>query len=130
MGRAGSAIVEQKMIVDDSMLPPAEELAKLQEVKPELVDWVMARAEKEQEARIDFNRKRLLLAERDLKGTQWTNILCLVFAFLIIVAGLGTTIYLLMNDKDLAGTICAGGTVVAAAALFTRIPKREKSDEK
>ena len=124
MGRSGDAIVEQKTIVDDSMLPTAEELAKLKEVKPELVDWVMVRAEKEQDARIEFNKDRVRLAKTELGGTIWVNVISLLFAFLIVLGGMAATLWALREGLTVAGTIFAGTTLVGAAALFTRIPKR------
>ncbi len=123
MGHTGGAIVEQKTIVDDSMLPAAEELAKLKDVKPELVDWVMTRAEKEQDARIDFNKKRVKLANKELNGTIWVNVASLIFAFFIVVGGMAATLWALREGMTVAGTIFAGTTLVGAAALFTRIPK-------
>lgn len=123
MGRSGNAIVEQKTIVDDSMLPTADELAKLKDVKPELVDWVMARAEKEQDARIEFNKNRVKLANKELNGTIWVNLISLIFAFLIVSGGMFATIWALRKGMTIAGTIFAGTTLVGAAALFTRIPK-------
>ena len=124
-----NTIMEQRMELDDSMLPAAEELAKLKAVKPELVDWVMARAEKEQEARIDFNKKRVKLASRDINGTICVNVMSLVFAFLIIIGGMAATLWTLREGMTVAGTIFAGTTLVGAAALFTRIPKQGKKKE-
>ena len=129
MGRAGNAIVEQKTIVDDSMLPTAEELAKLKDVKPELVDWVMTRAEKEQEARIEFNRGRVKLAKKDLNGTIWVNVLSLIFAFVIVLGGMAATLWVLREGMTIVGTIFAGTTLVGAAALFTRIPKNRTKEK-
>lgn len=129
MEQAVKAIVEQKTIVDDSILPPAEELAKLKEVKPELVEWVMDRAEKEQDARIDFNQGRMRLAKKELNGTIWVNVLSLAFAFLIVVCGMGATLWALKNGMEVAGTIFAGTTLVGAAALFTRIPRKPSKEK-
>lgn len=126
---SGNAVVEQRMEVDDSMLPAAEELAKLKEVKPELVDWVMARAEKEQEARIDFNKNRVKLAKKELGNTFCINILSLIFAFLIIIGGMVVTLWTLKEGMTIAGTIFAGTTLVGAAALFTRIPRNRNQKE-
>ena len=126
MGRGGHAVIEQRMVVDDSMLPAAEELSRLQEVRPDLIDWVMERTAQEQNARHEFNRERVRLAHRELTGTLWVNILCLVFAFLIVAGGMTGSIWMLANGMTVAGSIFAGGTIIGAAALFTRIPKTKK----
>lgn len=124
MVQSGNAILEQKTIVDDSMLPTAEELGKLKEIKPELVDWVMSRAEKEQDARIAFNQNRVKLANKELNGTIWVNVISLIFAFLIVLGGMAATLWALRENMTVAGTIFAGTTLVGAAALFTRVPKK------
>lgn len=62
---------EQNTIYDDNLLPPAEELAKINEVSPEIIPWIMARTEKEQDARISFNKRRIHLAETDIKRTHF-----------------------------------------------------------
>lgn len=123
------AVVEQKTVIEDSFLPSAEELYKLKEVKPELVDWIMERAAKEQDARHDFNRARVRLAKKEMNGTIWINILCILFAFLIIIAGILATLWMLYKGMAVAGTIFAGGTVIGAAALFMRIPKNTKNNK-
>lgn len=126
MGKSGHAVVEQRMVVDDSMLPAAEELARLQDVRPDLVDWVMERTSQEQNARHEFNKARVNLANRELTSTLVINILCIVFAFLIVVGGMAASIWMLSNGMTIAGSIFAGGTILGTAALFTRIPKSKK----
>ena len=127
--RNSGAVVEQKTVIEDSFLPSAEELYKLKEVKPELVDWIMERAAKEQDARHDFNRARVRLANKEMNGTIWINILCILFAFLIIIAGILATLWLLHKEMTVAGTIFASGTIIGAAALFMRIPKNTKNNK-
>ncbi len=126
--KGGGTILEQKTIVDDSMLPPAKELAMLKEIKPELVDWVMKKAEKEQDARIEFNKNRIMLAKKDLNGKIWVNIISLIFAFMIVIVGIVATIWALKEGLTVAGTIFAGTTLVGAAALFTQIPKNHTKE--
>lgn len=126
MGKGGHAVIEQRMVVDDSMLPAAEELARLQEIRPDLIDWVMERTAQEQNARHEFNRERVRLANRELTGTIRVNILCLIFAFVIIICGMVVSVWMLYNGKTAAGTVFAGTTIIGSAALFTRIPKTKK----
>lgn len=54
--RNGEIMVEQNMAYDDSLLPNAEELQKLQEIDGAIVPWIMQRTEVEQNARIEFNK--------------------------------------------------------------------------
>ena len=38
--------LEQRTVVDDNLLPPAEELAKLNDISKEILPWIMNRTEK------------------------------------------------------------------------------------
>lgn len=120
-----NAVVEQHTVIEESILPAADELKKLQEIDSSLVQWVMVRCEKEQNFRHNFSNDRLKLTKKDMNGTIWINILCLIFAFILILAGFGASIYLIMNDVNIAGTIFAGASIIGVAALFTRIPSKK-----
>lgn len=91
-----------------------------------MVDWVMVRAEKEQDARIEFNKNRIKLANKELNGTVWVNVISLIFAFIIVIGGMCATLWVLHEGMTVAGSIFAGTTLVGAAALFTRIPKNKQ----
>jgi hypothetical protein len=43
----GQSVVEQQVSIDDDLLPNAIELAKLKDINPSIVPWVMERAEQE-----------------------------------------------------------------------------------
>lgn len=119
--------LEQQTLMDDSLLPPAEELSKLNTISPDIVKWVLARTEKEQEARIEFNQKRIRLAEYDLKSIHKFNFLALIFAFLIIAAGMGISFLFIVNGMNIQGTIFAGGTLVTAAYTFIKATNNKRN---
>lgn len=54
VSRRDGVAIEQNTIVDDSLLPSAEELEKLKQIDPSIIEWIMRRTEKEQDARIKF----------------------------------------------------------------------------
>lgn len=107
------AVMEQTTIMDDSMLPSAEELAKLKSIEPNAITWIMERAEEEQKARIQFNKDNMSLAKKQQRLSFIYDFTALFVVALILLAFGGCSVYLLMHDKDLAGTIFAGVAVVA-----------------
>ena len=116
---------EQNTIVDDNLLPSADELAKLNGISEDIIPWIMARTEKEQDARIKFNEDRMRLSENDLKFAHKYNMLALVMAFLIVLLFLSASFYLIISGKEVIGTIFAGGTIVGIVSYFLNA-KRKK----
>jgi len=113
----GGFVIEQRSIYDDSLLPPAEELAKLKEINPDIVTWVMERTAFEQE-------ERLKIAKYEFRGGRRYNITALIFAFIVIIAGLSFSTFLISNSFNIVGTIFAGGTLVMAATAFIHASKK------
>lgn len=116
---------EQNTIVDDNLLPSADELAKLNGISEDIIPWIMARTEKEQDARIKFNEDRMRLSEKDLNFAHKYNMLALVMAFLIVLLFLSASFYLIISGKEVIGTIFAGGTIVGIVSYFLNA-KRKK----
>ena len=115
----GGFIIEQHSVYDNSLLPPAEELAKLKEINPEIVDWVMERTTFEQV-------ERLKIAKFEFRGARRYNVTALIFAFAVIIAGLSFSTFLIYNSMDIVGTIFAGGTLIMAANAFIKASKNKK----
>ena len=122
--------IEHNNIEDDSLLPAADELSKLNEVSPDIVPWIMARTEKEQDARIKFNEDRMALAKKDLKSTIVYNFIALIMAFFIVIAFLSGSFYLIVNGFETIGTIFAGGTIVIIVCYFLNASKRRSNKDK
>lgn len=117
---------EQRTIVDDNLLPSADELARLNEVSKDIIPWIMARTEKEQDARIKFNEDRMRLSENDLNFAHRYNMTALIMAFLIVIAFLSASFYLIISGKELIGSIFAGGTIVGIVSYFLNSNNRRK----
>ncbi len=117
--------LEHNAVYDDSLLPSADELAKLNSISSDIVPWIMERTEKEQNARIKFNEDRMRLMEKDIKNTYNYNIVALIMAFLITIAFLIFSFYLVINGKGVEGTIFAGATVVMIVAYFIKAKNKE-----
>ena len=124
-------LYEQNMMIDDTIIPNAEELAKLKEVDPSLVRWVTSRCEQEQNFRHDFSRSQLKLANKELNGNISLHWACLIMVFLLILGALGASVYMLIIGISLAGSIFAGGTVIGIIIAFSKLlPSRNKSQTK
>lgn len=116
---------EQNTIVDDNLLPSADELAKLNGISEDIIPWIMARTENEQDARIKFNEDRMRLSEKDLKFAHKYNMLALVMAFLIVLLFLSASFYLIISGKEVIGTIFAGGTIVGIVSYFLNANRKK-----
>lgn len=116
---------EQKTVVDDNLLPSADELAKLNEVSKDIIPWIMERTEKEQDARIKFNEDRMHLSEKDLKFAHKYNMTALIMAFLIVILFLSASFYLIISGKEIIGSIFAGGTIVGIISYFLNSKKKQ-----
>jgi uncharacterized membrane protein len=120
--------IEHQNIEDDSLLPPAEELVRLNKVSPEIITWIMKCTEKEQDARIKFNEDRMRVTESDFKHVHQYNFTALILAFLIVVLFLGSSFYLIINGFETIGSIFAGSTLALIVFYFLRVPKFHSDD--
>jgi uncharacterized membrane protein len=112
--------IEQNTIMDDNLLPPAEELEKLKQVDASIVSWIMQRAEKEQDTRLQFNRDNMQLAHKESEITR--SALWLAFILAIVILSLsGLFIYL---GKEVAGTIFGGVGVFVVIQSFLKFGRK------
>lgn len=115
--------LEHNTVVDDSLLPSADELAKLNNVSDKIIPWIMERAEKEQDARIKFNEDRMEIAQGDFKHTHRYNFTALIMAFAIVLIFIGFSFYLIMHGQETVGTIFAGSTIALIVSYFLKSKK-------
>lgn len=118
--------VEQTSIYDDSLLPPADELAKLKELDPDIINWVKKRTEIEQDARIKFNENKVKLMDKNMRQVFMHNMVCIFTSFIIILAGIACSFYFIYKGLNVEGTIFGGSTLVIASALFIRWRNKNK----
>lgn len=112
--------VEQTSVYDDSLLPPAEELAKLQQIDPNCINWIKNRTEIEQDARIKFNNDKIGLMRKDMNLTASQNVLCIIVAFVIIMSGLACSAYFVYKGLNVEGSVFGGSTLVFAGLIFLK----------
>ena len=107
----------EQFVVDDSLLPTAEELAKLKELDPNIIAWVKERCVAEQDTRIYFNRNQIKIARKDVSWFHLNNLFSMIFVFLVAIAGLGMSCFLVYNDYVVFGSIF--GTTGLAIMLWS-----------
>lgn len=118
--KEGEVLLEQQIISDNNLLPSAEELSKLKAVSPEIVPWILNRAEMEQNARIKFNEDRMDLAMLEAKRNNRYRFTSLIMAFLITITFLALSFLLITNGFEIVGTIFAGGTIAIIVSFFLK----------
>lgn len=122
--------VEQTSIYDDSLLPPAEELARLKEIDPDAVNWIKQRAEIEQDARIKFNNDKIRLMEKNMTYVFRQNLICILVSFVIIICGIACSAHFVSKGLNVEGTIFGSGTIVLAGMIFMRWPTTHGNNDK
>ena len=111
------ATLEQNIVVDDSLLPTAEELAKLKELDPNIMNWMKDRCVIEQDARIEFNKSRMKLAKHDMKWFHSNNLISMILVFFVAVLGLVMSYLLITSGHTVVGSIF--GATGLAVMMFS-----------
>lgn len=114
-GQTGHSFEES---FDDSLLPDASEIQKLHQIDPDIMDWLKARAAREQEFRHESFDKKVHLVNKTERGIRWINYLGLFFSFLLLSGGMFLSYYLISEDHEIIGSIFTGGMLLAIASLF------------
>jgi hypothetical protein len=109
--------------VDDSLLPDAAELAKLQELDPDIIPWIKTRTEIEQDARLEFNRRKMGLIESTTKEAIEIDKLIIRIAFLVVVLTLGFSGFLIYKGEILTGTVFSGISLLVIVQSFLNFKK-------
>jgi uncharacterized membrane protein len=114
--------IEHQTIIDDNLLPSADELQKLKEIDPSIVSWILEHADKEQKERIAFNtgKLKLVMAEhRIVISALW-------LAFGVLVIGMIMSSIFVFNNMEIAGTVFGGVFMIACVQAFLRFGRKRK----
>lgn len=114
---------ENTEVFDDNLLPDASEISALSQIDPNIIEWLKDRAEKEQDFRHEITKERTEILKCDIRGVRRINTLGMTYAFIIIMAGMVFSGYLISLGHLLTGSIFSGLTVIYAAALFYKRKK-------
>lgn len=127
--QASGVSFEQNESIDDGLLPEAEELAKLQALDPNIIEWIKARTEKEQDGRLDFNSRKMTLLEGGTRKAFQIDIYTITCALIVILAGMAVSVYLIEKGLTITGSIFAGATIVFAANAFLNFRKNKNTKQ-
>jgi uncharacterized membrane protein len=95
-------------------------LERLKQVDPTIVLWIMQRAEKEQDIRLEYNTQNMKLAHKNLGITKISLWLAFCLAvFILFLSGL--FIYL---GKEVAGTIFGGVGIFVVIQSFLKFGRK------
>lgn len=117
--------VESARATDDSFLPTAAELAALKEVDPTAIEWIKARTEYEQKARIEFNQSQVLLAQNEQKKSYALAEKGLWAVYSIIIILLAVGVLLIFKGFEIPGIIITSGDIVGVLTIFAKIGLRQ-----
>jgi len=92
-------------------LIPVEQLAKLKEIAPDRVDWIFEQTQLESE----FRRTE---TKRIHTFTFVERICGLLFALLIAMCGLGSSVYCAINGFQVVASVIGGATLVGLVTAF------------
>ena len=121
---------EQQESIDDSLLPDAEELAKLKELDGDVINWVKERTAKEQDARLDFNNRKMTLVEKGQRMAFTVDIIAIGAAFIITMSGMAFSYLLIQANQIVTGSVFAGATILFAANSFLNFRKKNQNNVK
>ena len=122
------ATMEQNIVVDDSLLPTAEELERLKQIDPDIMEWMKERCVIEQNAKIEFTKERISIAKKDVSWFHFNNLMSMIFVFLIAIAGLFLSYILISNNHTVVGSIF--GATGLAIMLFSMRKSPNSKNEK
>lgn len=118
--------IEQNTVYDDSLLPAADELTKLNAIDSQIIPWVMRRTEVEQDGRIWFNKKRLKLAGREINFAGCSTILGLVLVFILIGVFFYLSYDLILKGHATLGGIFGGVDLCLLIGVLSKFQARQK----
>lgn len=114
---------------DDTLLPDAEELKKLKQLDPKIIDWIKARAEAEQAFRQKNFLEKIKLVSRNERGNRYINYASLFFSFLLLGGGLFLSYFLIKEDHEVLGTVFTGGILVTIGSLYLSKVKSNNNEK-
>jgi len=108
------SIVSQQEIV----LPDAEELARYQQLDPDIVTWLMTHAAKEQDFRHASHMRKLTIREQNAVSDRKLSGWGMACAFVIFMSGMGLSVLLIEQGHNIYGSVFAGIILLGAVSLF------------
>lgn len=115
---------------DDNLLPSPEELQKYHELDPTMIEWIKKRCDVEQNARIDFNNKKIKLHRSVNNKLFVIDLASIIMSVLVVLAGMACSSYLIYLGHILTGTLFGGSVIVFYAIKILNFRKQQIVNEK
>ncbi|EPM1459856.1 DUF2335 domain-containing protein [Elizabethkingia anophelis] len=103
-------------------LPRPEDMEKYNQIIPNGADRIMQMAEKQNDHRISIEKQAVAANNSDSRLGQ-------IFAFILALFCIGSSVYLGMNGQPWLGGVLGGSTLVALATVFIVGRKLQKDSE-
>ena len=105
---------------DDNLLPEASEIEKLYKLDNNILEWLKNTAEKEQNFRHQSFQKKLEIVEKEERGSRQISKMGITFSFIIVLAGMVFSAFLIYIGQIVVGTIFAGGIIISIVTAFLK----------
>ena len=105
---------------DDSLLPEASEIEKLYKLDNHILEWLKETAEKEQNFRHQAFQKKLEIVEKKERGSRQISKMGITFSFIIVLAGMAFSAFLIYIGQIVVGTVFAGGIIISIVTAFLK----------
>ncbi len=105
-------------VFDDNLLPDAAEIEKLYAIDPHILEWLKKSADKEQAFRHEAFKMKTDLVKSNEKGFRNVNTMGLVFSFILTLAAMGFSSWLIYCNHEILGSIFGGGVIIAIISAF------------
>ncbi|MCL2844890.1 MAG: hypothetical protein FWE23_05505 [Chitinivibrionia bacterium] len=107
--------IERNIIINDSLLPSADELSKLAQIDVSIVKWLMDKADIEQEIRKKVTLEGITLA----KNSMW-------IAFSIILLAMAISVIFALVGNEYLGIAFSVISVIVFVQAFLRFGRNQK----
>lgn len=111
-------------VFDDSLLPEASEIEKLYKLDSHILEWLKNTAEKEQNFRHQAYTKKIEITEKVERGRRQISKMGITFSFIIVLAGMAFSAFLIYIGQMLIGSLFAGGIIISIVTAFLKKVKQ------
>jgi len=111
-------------VFDDSLLPEASEIEKLYKLDSHILEWLKNTAEKEQNFRHEAYTKKIEITEKVERGSRQISKMGITFSFIIVLAGMAFSAFLIYIGQMLIGSLFAGGIIISIVTAFLKKVKQ------
>lgn len=110
--------IEQTLTIDDLSLPSPQELEAYKNINPNIVNFLLETAVKEQEHRHNMDAKKLEVIESSDKRVNRINILGMTFAFCSLVVMMSVAAFMLYLNHPWFASFFSGVSLITVLSIF------------